>query len=153
MRVHVASPSELEVESLLLPPNFGLVLPVCRDIGLARVVDDICPMDWNGGLTHGQVIEAMVLHILQSAERVPLYRVQEWAQYHHLGLLYDCPAEAFNDDRIGRAPDLRYGFIHEFLVNAHGWPAFLSGAAAAPRHHTFVTPRRKIRSCANAGVA
>ena len=105
MRVHVASPSELEVESLLLPPNFGLVLPVCRDIGLARVVDDICPMDWNGGLTHGQVIEAMVLHILQSAERVPLYRVQEWAQYHHLGLLYDCPAEAFNDDRIGRALD------------------------------------------------
>src|ERR1035437_5970679 len=105
MRVHVTSPSDVEVQSLLLPPNFGLVLPVCRDIGIARSVDDVCPMEWSGALTHGQVIEAMVLHILQSADRVPLYRVQEWAQYHSLGLLYDCPAEAFNDDRIGRALD------------------------------------------------
>ena len=105
MRVQVASPSDLEVQSLLLPPNFGLVLPVCRDIGIGRSVDDVCPMKWDGGLTHGQVIEAMVLHILQSGDRLPLYRVQEWAQYHSLGLLYDCPAEAFNDDRIWRALD------------------------------------------------
>ena len=103
MRLH--GPSELEFQSLLLPPNFGLVLPVCRDIGIAQTIDDVCPMKWNEHLTHGQVIEAMVLHILQSADRVPLYRVQEWAQYHSLGLLYDCPAEAFNDDRIGRALD------------------------------------------------
>jgi transposase len=118
MRVQVASPSELEVQSLLLPPNFGLVLPVCRDIGIARSVDDVCPMKWDGGLTHGQVIEAMVLHILQAADRVPLYRVQEWAQEHSLGLLYDCPAEAFNDDRIGRALDA--------LVP----PGFATGASA-----------------------
>jgi transposase len=105
MRLRGVSPADLEFDSLQLPPNFGIVLPVCRDLGIARIVDDICPMDWNGGLTHGQVIEAMVLHILQSADRVPLYRVQEWAQEHSLGLLYDCPAEAFNDDRIGRALD------------------------------------------------
>jgi transposase len=105
MRLHDVSPADLEFDSLQLPPNFGLVLPVCRDIGIARIIDDVCPMKWDGGLTHGQVIEAMVLHILQSADRVPLYRVQEWAQEHSLGLLYDCPAEAFNDDRIGRALD------------------------------------------------
>jgi transposase len=105
MRLHAVNPADLEFSSLQLPPNFGIVLPVCRDLDIARIVEDACPMEWNGGLTHGQVVEAMVLHILQTADRVPLYRVEEWAQEHNLGLLYDCPAGAFNDDRIGRALD------------------------------------------------
>src|ERR1019366_7489415 len=51
------------------------------------------------------------------------------------------------DDPIGRAADALPRLIHVFQVEAHGFPF------TVPRHHTFVTPRRKILSCANAGLA
>lgn len=106
MRLQGVSPSEVEFKAVQLPPNVGLVMPVCRELGLAQIVDGICPMAWHEHLTHGQVIEAMVLNIVQSAtHRWPLYRFEEWAADHSLGLLYDCPADAFNDDRLGRALD------------------------------------------------
>src|ERR1035437_5588636 len=37
--------------------------------------------------------------------------------------------------------------IRSSVFGFHGFPP------AAPRHHTFVVPRRKILSCANAGLA
>jgi len=96
-------PVELEVEALDLPPTFPIILPICRALGIVEIVDRLCPMHHQGPLTHGQVLEMLVLHILQDPDRKPLYKLQEWAADHHVNQLYDCDPEAFNDDRVGRA--------------------------------------------------
>lgn len=96
---------ELDVAGHTLPPTFPLVLPVCRELRIAEVVDRHCPMKWYEHVTHGEVVEFLVLHLLQSAHRQPLYKLEEWAAEHHIEALYDCPAEAFNDDRVGHALD------------------------------------------------
>jgi len=96
-------PIELEVEALDLPPTFPIILPICRALGIIEVVDRLCPMHHRGPLTHGQVLEMLVLHILQDPDRKPLYKLEQWAADHHVNQLYDCEPEAFNDDRVGRA--------------------------------------------------
>jgi transposase len=106
MRVQTPlGPLELDVDAYPLPPTFPIVLPVWRAVQLAEIVDRCCPMGWSGHLTHGQVVEFVVLHLLQSPHRQPLYKLEQWSAEHNIHRLYDCPAEAFNDDRVGRALD------------------------------------------------
>ena len=93
------------VRSLRLPPTFALVLPLLRKVGLARIIDEHCPIRSHADMTHGQVVEALILHILQDDRRLPLYKLQEWAEKHQLHCLYGCAAQAFNDDRIARTLD------------------------------------------------
>lgn len=92
----------VEVESHELPPTFPLVLPVCRELGIAEIVDQYCPMHHFEHVSHGQVVEFLVLHILQEPDRKPLYKLEEWAENHNVPVLYGCEASAFNDDRVGR---------------------------------------------------
>jgi transposase len=96
-------PLPVEIASLDLPPTFPIVLPVCRDLGIAEVVDRLCPMHHCGSLSHGQVIEFLVLHILQAPDREPLYKLEEWAADHNVNFVFGCEPAAFNDDRVGRA--------------------------------------------------
>ena len=56
-------------------------------------------------VTHGQVLEFLLLHLLQHPDREPLYQLEVWAADHCVQHLWDCPPEAFNDDRVGRALD------------------------------------------------
>src|SRR5512136_618575 len=90
---------ELDVEAYPLPPTYPLVLPVCRELRIAEIVDACCPMKWCEHVTHGQAAEFVLLHLLQEPHRQPLYKLEEWASEHSIHALYDCPAEAFNDDR------------------------------------------------------
>ena len=91
--------------ALALPPTAGLVLPLLRQLGIARTVDRHCPIRSHAELTHGQVVEALLLHILQDNRRLPLYKFDNWARRHHLELLYHCDPGAFNDDRLARTLD------------------------------------------------
>jgi transposase len=114
MRVQTPlGPIELDVDAFPLPPTFPIVLPVCRALRLAEIVDECCPMKWCSYVTHGQVVEFVVLHLLQSPHRQPLYKLEEWSGEHNIHRLYDCPAEAFNDDRVGRTLDAIAPFIVE----------------------------------------
>lgn len=88
-----------------LPGTLPIVLPVCRALQIARVVDQFCPMKQGDHLTHGQVAEFAVLHLLQSHRRMPLYRLEEWADRKSMQVLYDHEPEHFNDDRVRRALD------------------------------------------------
>lgn len=88
-----------------LPPALSVTLPTARRIGLREIVDRYCPMERCPGLSHGECVELLVLHLLQAPKRSPLYKLEEWASEHSTELLYDAPASAFNDDRIGRALD------------------------------------------------
>jgi len=93
---------EAELAVYHLPPTFPVVLPICRELGIREAVDRYCPMNGNAQLTHGQVAEFVILHLLQAPHRLPLYQLDTWAAEHNIQEFYQCPAEHFNDDRVGR---------------------------------------------------
>jgi len=98
-------PLEIDVDAFDLPPTFPIILPICRQLNIAPIVDEACPMKAGKHLTHGQIVEFLLLHILQSPKRLPLYKLSEWAAEHNVHELYGHQAEEFNDDRIGRTLD------------------------------------------------
>lgn len=97
--------SESRVRVWHLPPALPLSLPICRRIAVREIVDRLCPMDRSKHLTHGAVAEFLIVHLLQSPRRLPLYRLERWAEQYGVERLYGCAASAFNDDRIARALD------------------------------------------------
>jgi transposase len=96
-----------------LPPTFALVLPLLRKLGLARIIDQHCAIRSHADMTHGQVVEALIMHLLQDSRRLPLYKLQAWAAKHDLPSLYGCAAESFNDDRIARTLDALAPHVHD----------------------------------------
>ena len=100
-------PSDVQVYPRRLPPALPVILPLVRRVGIGRIVDRLCPMRErkDSPLSHGDCAEFLVLHLLQSAHRRPLYRLDEWAAEYSVERLYGCAPEAFNDDRFGRCLD------------------------------------------------
>ena len=82
-------------------------LPVVADFSsrlrIRDIVDDACPVRDLAGLTHGQVIEALVANRLTSP--APLVHVGQWAQAWAVGETLGVEPALLNDDRIGRALD------------------------------------------------
>jgi transposase len=93
--------------------SITLAKPITDRLGVREIVDKYVPMERNrrDGLTHGQVIEALVANRL-SAPR-PLYKVEDWAQDFAVGESYGIPPEKLNDDRVGRALDAIYPYLEE----------------------------------------
>jgi len=83
----------------------SVTLPTARRIGVREIVDRFCPMGTQPGLSHGECAEFLVMHLLQSPRRMPLYLLDEWAQEHSAELIYGQPSHKFNEDRMGRALD------------------------------------------------
>ncbi|MBM3122891.1 MAG: DUF4277 domain-containing protein, partial [Chloroflexi bacterium] len=79
-------PIELQAYSCQLPSAFAVVLPIVRRIGVGRVVDLLCPVAAQALLTHGQVVEFLILHILNSQLRAPLYKLDLWAAQNSIEL-------------------------------------------------------------------
>jgi len=110
-----------------MPGAVAVVLPLLRRLGLRRIVDQLCPMAWNNGASHGQIAELFVLHLLQNERRVPLYRLQDWVAEQGLAPVVGCPVEACNDDRLGRAleacadvlPELEAQVVAQAVVQYH----------------------------------
>jgi hypothetical protein len=117
---------ELDVEAYPLPPTYPLVLPVCRELRIAEIVDACCPMKWCEHVTHGQAAEFVLLHLLQEPHRQPLSKLEEWAGEHNIHALYDCPAEAFNDDRVGRMLDAIEPPAEVLESSLEGWESHLA---------------------------
>ncbi|MCA1682080.1 MAG: IS1634 family transposase [Actinobacteria bacterium] len=74
-----------------------------RRLGIAATIDGLCPVRDVAIVTHGQVIEALVANRLTSP--TPLLRVEDWAEAWAVPEVFGVPAEALNDDRLGRALD------------------------------------------------
>jgi transposase len=89
------------VEKLLgaLPVVAGF----CSRLKIRDIVDGACPVRDLAGLTHGQVIEALVANRLTSPS--PLVHVQSWARGWAVGEALGVEPGLLNDDRIGRALD------------------------------------------------
>ncbi len=96
------APCQPVVDTLLLPGAVAVIVPLLRRLGVREIVDELCPMQWCKGATHGQVAELFILHLLQCERRLPLYNLQRWVADKELAPLLGCPAKAFNDDRLGR---------------------------------------------------
>ena len=95
--------ADFDARVVQLPGTLPVILPICRELRIAQLVDHFCPMKQGEHLTHGQVAEFVILHILQSEHRLPLYRLEEWAARQNLQVLYDHEPERFNDDRVRRS--------------------------------------------------
>jgi RHS repeat-associated protein len=80
-----------------------VVAAFCRRLDIAGIVDRACPVRDLAIVTHGQVIEALVANRLTSP--TPLVHVEDWARSWAVPEVFGVPAEALNDDRIGRALD------------------------------------------------
>jgi len=80
-----------------------VVAGFCSRLKIRGIVDDACPVRDVAGLTHGQVIEALVANRLTSP--APLVHVGSWAREWAVGEAFGVDAELLNDDRIGRALD------------------------------------------------
>lgn len=83
--------------------SLPVVADFCGRLGIATVVDELCPVRDIAIATHGEVIEALVANRLTSP--TPLLRVQDWAQSWAVPEVFGVAAEALNDDRLGRALD------------------------------------------------
>jgi len=82
--------------------SLEVIRSYCRRLKIVELVDDLCPMrETDEGLSHGQVIEAMIANRLSSP--VPLYEFEEWARQFAVEEVYSIHPEQLNDDRLGRA--------------------------------------------------
>lgn len=80
-----------------------MVASLCRQLDLAGIIDDLCPVREVAIASHGQVVEALVANRLTSPR--PLVHVEDWAREWAVAEVFGIEAEALNDDRIGRALD------------------------------------------------
>ncbi len=98
-----AAPSSAAIEPIEATPCGALAmwLGLLRTMRLREVIDRLLPTE--AELSHGTVIEALVLNRLTSPE--PLYEIEAWAQESGFGLLTGQDPARFNDDRLGRALD------------------------------------------------
>lgn len=72
-----------------------------RWLGIADIVDRAAPMRGRALLTHGEVIEALIVNRLCAP--APLYDIAGWASSAAVHELCGTPAGLLNDDRLGRA--------------------------------------------------
>lgn len=103
----------ISFRGVALPPTFGLVLPILRALGVAEIVDTLCPMKAGNHIRHGTIVEFLILHYLQAAEEVPLYKMEFWAEQYNVHLLFGREACEFNDDRIRRTLEAIYPKLAE----------------------------------------
>ncbi|MDT5026534.1 MAG: hypothetical protein QOE61_2960, partial [Micromonosporaceae bacterium] len=90
-----------EVQKVL--GSLPVVAEFSRRIGIAEIIDNICPIRELAQLTNGQVIEALIANRLSSP--TAMVRVADWAQDCAVEEVYGFPGAWLNDDRIARALD------------------------------------------------
>lgn len=94
-----------------------VVLPLLGLLGFRRSVEERVPMQRQRHLTHGEALEALVAHMVDSLgrKRVPLYHLHEWMERSGLALCYGVESSHFTDDRIGDALDAFLPHAEEVL--------------------------------------
>ncbi|NCO39111.1 MAG: hypothetical protein COZ06_13280 [Armatimonadetes bacterium CG_4_10_14_3_um_filter_66_18] len=89
--------------------SLEVIRTYCRRLKIAETVGNLCPMrEADNGLSHGQVIEALIANRLSSPLRTngvrsPLYEIEEWARNFAVEEVFGILPEQLNDDRLGRA--------------------------------------------------
>jgi len=81
-----------------------LTLPILRDLGVASVVDELCPSGHD--VSHGQVLTLLATTRLQASR--PLYKVGEWLERTGLSAALGIQPEQAHDTRLGETLDAVY---------------------------------------------
>jgi transposase len=100
LEVKVKGPWDFEVRNL---GPLVLAYPMLRDMKIKDFVDKHCPPDVRLEVPIGDIILALAANRLCSPQ--PLMHVAEWAHTSGAELQLGIPADALNDDRLGRALD------------------------------------------------
>lgn len=129
-----------------LPPDIFLetasikYLPLSREaierLGISAVINTLSPIREGQKVSDAQCIVALILNILDSEQRAPLYRVEEWLAAHDPELLLGPGAQPwlFNDDRLSAALDtvgklgcdaIMGRIVHHWLYSPYS-PTFFS---------------------------
>lgn len=90
--------------------HLGLIAGICREIGIAEAVDELCPPESPDQIVStGKALEAMVLNGLGFVNK-RLYLVPKFFEDKPVEALLGAgiKAEHLNDDRLGRALDTFY---------------------------------------------
>ncbi|MFG2848883.1 DUF4277 domain-containing protein [Kitasatospora sp. NPDC048296] len=70
---------------------------------MAGIVDELCPIREVAHLTHGQVIEVLIVNRLSAP--VPLVRVGDWARDWAVDEVFGIAPDLLGDDRLARTLD------------------------------------------------
>lgn len=89
-------------------------------LGIARLIDETCPVANQAELSHGQVIAALVANRLTAPR--PLHRVEKWATEWAVPEVFGLEPERLNDDRLSRALDAIYPHLEQ-LKGSVAWSA------------------------------
>jgi len=102
-----SSPSlpDIRLDETKVIGSLYLLKPLLEKLGLREAVDVVVPMqrDIAGGLTHGQVLEQLIINRLDAP--CPLVDIEYWAHERCVEAVYGIPSDKLNDDRVGRALD------------------------------------------------
>lgn len=81
-----------------------LLKAMAERMGIRTMVDARIPMQREVGLTHGQIVETLVINRCHAPR--PLYEMEDWAHRSGISDLHGVSHELFNDDRIRSTLDL-----------------------------------------------
>src|SRR5262245_4690120 len=104
--------------------SLALSYPYLRRLGFAHLIDELTTQGKGREVSTGRVVEVLVLNRL-SVRPSPISKVDAWARGQVIEEVYGVAADAFNDDRIGRALDE----IYPHLTDA--WAALVLRSAQA----------------------
>ncbi len=100
------SPSlpDIRLDEAKVIGSLYLLKPLLEKLGIREAVDRVVPMQRDvGGLTHGQVLEQLIINRLDAP--CPLVDIEYWAHDRNIETVYGIPSNKLNDDRVGRALD------------------------------------------------
>ena len=92
--------------------SLALVYPYLRRLAVAETVDALTTRGKQRDVPTGQIIEVLIVNRL-AVRPAPISRLGAWAQTQAIEAVYGLPADALNDDRIGRALDEVYPHLAE----------------------------------------
>jgi transposase len=131
-RAQIAAVGRLEKQLGSLP----VVADFSRRLDIAGIVDRACPMRDVGGISHGQVIEALIANRLTSPKA--MVAVADWAHAWAVDEVYGIDPDALNDDRLGRALDAFAGQVDQ-VVGSIGAKAIDAFGVDVARLHWDMT--------------
>jgi transposase len=94
----------IEIATIKTIGSLYMLKPFVNALCIREIIDRIVPMERDaGGLSHGQVIEQLVLNRLN--DPCPLVHLEDWAEATGILELFHIRPDELNDDRLGRALD------------------------------------------------
>jgi hypothetical protein len=93
--------------------SLPVVAEFSRRLGIAAIIDGLCPVRDIALATHGQVIEVLIANRLTNPSA--MVGVSSWAQAWAVPEVYGIAASALGDDRLARALDAIAEHVDEIV--------------------------------------